>query len=51
MAERVKRTWRGQTYYVKSSRPGKKRVRVKGHCRRKPKSMAARFFGSSDMPF
>lgn len=56
MADRVKRRWRGQTYWAKSTRPGKKRVHVKGHCRREPKSVAERVLSSyrpytDDMPF
>lgn len=50
MADRTKRTYRGRTYYAKSTRPGKKRVKVKAHCRRKPKTFAQRF-ARNDLPF
>lgn len=46
MADRVKRSYRGRTYTVASQRPGKKRVRVKSYCRRKPKTVAERVAGS-----
>lgn len=39
MAQRVKRTYRGRTYTVKSKRPGKRTVRVKPYCRRKPEAL------------
>jgi hypothetical protein len=45
MADRVRRTYRGQSYTAKSSRPGHKRVHVKGHCRRKA-TVADRIMGS-----
>jgi len=46
VADRVKRSYRGRTYTVASTRPGKKRVHVTGYCRRKPKSVAERVLGS-----
>jgi len=39
MADRAKLRYRGKTYSVKSKRPGKKRVRVRPYCRRKPVSL------------
>ena len=48
MADRVKRSYRGRSYTVASARPGKKRVHVKGYCRRKPKSIAERISLSYD---
>jgi hypothetical protein len=52
MADRVKRRYRGQTYYAKSSRPGKKTVRVKAHCRKPPLSrLVAKFLADRDIPF
>jgi hypothetical protein len=51
MADRVKRTWRGKTYTVKSTRPGKKRVTVRPYCRRKPRTFAERYHSNNDLPF
>jgi hypothetical protein len=47
MADRVKRSYRGKTYYVKSKRPGKKVQWVRGYCRRKIKTLR----GNHGMPF
>lgn len=47
MADRVKRSYRGRTYTVASSRPGKKRVHVKSYCRRKPKTLGERLNAAS----
>lgn len=55
MADRVKRTYRGRTYYAKSSRPGKKSQRVKSHCRRPSGTVMGRILAKlrddRDMPF
>jgi hypothetical protein len=51
MADRVKRSYRGETYYAKSKRPGKKTQRVRGYCRRKAKTLAERMKRDRDWPF
>lgn len=39
MADRVKRRYRGRTYTAKSSRPGRKTVKVRAYCRRGGKKL------------